>query len=79
MEKQFHQKKLSNLEIAEFCNQMHMLLTSGISSTEALVLLSEDCLTKTEKELLTHMIDHIECSGSLYEAAKTSNVFTHYI
>ena len=78
MEKQFHQKKLSNLEIAEFCNQMHMLLTSGISSTEALVLLSEDCLTKTEKELLTHMIDHIECSGSLYEAAKTSNVFPDY-
>ena len=77
MEKQFHQKKLSHLELTEFCNQMHMLLASGISPAEALILLSEDA-SKTEKELLECMIEQIEYSGSLYEAIHATDVFPDY-
>lgn len=34
MAKEFSQKKLSNLELAEFCSQMHLILHSGISALE---------------------------------------------
>lgn len=78
MAKELNQKPLSNLEIAEFCNQMHILLSSGISSTESLVLLAEDSQSDAENKLLTHMIEDIELSGSLYEAAVNSNVFPDY-
>ena len=77
MEKQFHQKKLTNPELAEFFNQMHMLLASGISSTEAISLLSEDG-TETEKALLNHMFEQIEYSGSLYDAVQAADVFPDY-
>ena len=42
-------KPLMNLEIAEFCNQMHLMLCSGISGLEALSLLLEDAQTPEEK------------------------------
>ena len=45
-------KPLANLDIAEFCNQMHLMLSSGISGIEALHLLLEDVQDDSEKELL---------------------------
>lgn len=74
----FHQKPFSNMELAAFCNQMSMLLRSGISSLEGLNLLLEDAQTQEERQLLTHMIHHLEQTGCLYEAASATAVFPDY-
>ena len=56
MAKEFSQKQLSNLELAEFCGQMHLILHAGISALEGLNILLEDCRNHAEKELLQKMI-----------------------
>ena len=78
MSNDFHQKPFSNMELAAFCNQMSMLLRSGISSLEGLNLLLEDAQTQEERQLLTHMIHHLEQTGCLYEAASATAVFPDY-
>lgn len=78
MAKEFQQKMLTNLEIAEFCNQMSMMLHSGISPLEALHLLNEDSRNKDEAALLAKLIEEMEMTGSFYAAAEASNVFPNY-
>lgn len=71
-------KLLMNLEIAEFCNQMHLMLCSGISGLEALSLLLEDAQTPEEKNLLETMISQMEQTGYFYDAIESSQVFPSY-
>ena len=71
-------KQLMNLELAEFCNQMHMMLASGISSMEALTLLLEDAENEDEKELLQLMLENVMETGYFYEAIISSKVFPSY-
>ena len=79
MDKNFHQKPLSNLELAEFCNQMALLLRSGISPLEGLMLLAEDAQSEEEKTLLAVMIEELESTGFLYDAISSTNVFPAYL
>lgn len=69
---------LSNLELAEFFNQMGIVLHSGISSLEGLTILAEDTPDGREKELLFNMIQTIEETGYLYDAAVSAEVFPPY-
>lgn len=78
MTKEFQQKKLSNLELSEFFNQIGMILHSGISAMEGLHLLLEDAQTDDERVLLQKMIETIETKGSFHEAASLSGVFPNY-
>lgn len=78
MANQMNAKLLSNLELAEFCNQMSMILHSGISALEGLNLLLEDSQTDSEKSLLTQMITEMENTGNFYTSAASSNVFPEY-
>lgn len=78
MAKDFQQKMLSNLELSEFFNQLGMILRSGISATEGLHLLLEDAQTTDERALLQKMIEVIETTGYLHEAASSSGVFPNY-
>jgi len=78
MEKQLHQKQLSNLELSEFFNQISMLTKSGISIPEALNLLLLDAKNNAERELLSLMLKEAEVSGLLYPAADMSGVFPDY-
>lgn len=78
MTKKFHQKMLSNMELAEFCNQMGMILRSGISALEGLNLLLEDAENDAEQALLEKMITELETSGYFYEAISSSGVFPSY-
>lgn len=71
-------KPLMNLEIAEFCNQMHLMLASGISALEALNLLLEDAQNDAEKEMLLKMIEKMESTGYFYDAAESVQVFPSY-
>ena len=78
MTKEFSQKKLSNLELADFCGQMHMILHAGISALEGLNILLEDARNDAEKELLKKMIHEMEMTGYFFEAASCSSVFPEY-
>lgn len=78
MTKEFQQKMLSNMELAEFCNQMGMVLRSGISPLEGLHLLLEDTQNDDEQALLKKMIEVIEATGYFHEAASISGVFPNY-
>lgn len=71
-------KELSNLELAEFFNQMSLMLHSGISALEALHLLSEDANSDYERTLLQLMIDTMEQSGYFHKAVLASGVFPKY-
>ena len=78
MAKEFSQKKLSNLELAEFCSQMHLILHSGISALEGLNILLEDARNDAEKELLEKMIREMEMTGCFFESASITSVFPDY-
>lgn len=78
MTKEFQQKMLSNMELAEFCNQMGMILRSGISTLEGLNLLLEDAENAAEQALLEKMISEMESTGYFYEAISSSKVFPSY-
>lgn len=71
-------KQLMNLELAEFCNQMHMMLASGISSMEALTLLLEDAENEEEKQLIQQMLENITETGYFYESVASTKVFPSY-
>ena len=75
----FHQKPLAHSELAEFCNQMYLMLHSGISPLEALSLLLEDAQNIAERELLSLMLSELETSGSFYRSLKESKVFPSYM
>ena len=70
---------LSNLETAAFCNQMAMILKSGISSLEGLGILEEDSQNESERTLLALMKEKMEETGFFYEAVSEASVFPDYM
>ncbi len=70
---------LSNLETAAFCNQMAMILKSGISSLEGLTILEEDSQNENERALITSMREKMEETGFFYEAVENAGVFPDYL
>ena len=79
MEKQRQQRRLTNLEIASFCNEMAMILKAGISSLEGVDLLREDAQTEAEKELLEQIYQSVINEGRLDLALKETKVFPEYM
>lgn len=79
MKPTFHQKTLAYSELAEFCNQMYLMLHSGISPLEALSLLLEEAQNTAERELLSLMLSELETSGSFHNAIKEAEVFPSYM
>ncbi len=71
-------KPLSNLETAEFCNQMGMILHSGISPLEGLNLMLEDSVSDEERLLLEAMIHEMEQTGYFYQSVSATNAFPSY-
>ena len=70
--------KLSNLELAEFFNQMGIILHSGISPIEGLALILEDSKEASDKALFSKMIQSLEETGLFYEAVSSADVFPAY-
>ena len=72
-------KPLTSAEIAEFSNQMALMLHSGISSLEALEILLEDAKNTDEKELLSQILTELETCGQLYIAIESTHLFPPYM
>ncbi|MDD2978648.1 MAG: type II secretion system F family protein [Hespellia sp.] len=72
-------KPLSNLETAAFCNQMAMILKSGISALEGISILLEDAESPDENELLTQIYDEMLETGFLAPSLKKTGVYPAYL
>ncbi|MCI8632140.1 MAG: type II secretion system F family protein [Lachnospiraceae bacterium] len=72
-------KPLTNAELATFCNQLALILRSGISAPEGLSIMIEDTPEGEGKTLLETLLSHLEATGSLSEALSESGCFPPYM
>lgn len=79
MGKTARQDILSNLELSAFCEQMAMIVKSGISVVEGISIMKEDAQTPAERELLGIIYDKVQETGTLAAAMEESGVFPEYI
>lgn len=70
---------LSHTEVSAFCSQMAMILHSGIFAMEGISIMLEDAQDAREHELLAQIDDHLQATGSLYEALKSTAAFPAYM
>ncbi|MEG0721614.1 MAG: type II secretion system F family protein, partial [Lachnospiraceae bacterium] len=75
MASQIHAKPLSNLEIAAFCNQMALILKSGISSMEGISIMIEDAPSAEESKLLHMIEDTLSQTGRFSKALADTHAF----
>lgn len=69
--KEIHAKPFSNMEISAFCGQIALILKSGISSIEGITIMAEDAPEGEERQILEHILERMQETGSLYEDRKS--------
>ena len=79
-EKGMSKNKLSNTEIAAFCEQLAFMIEAGISLQESLIIIRED----TKKgglgfDITQKLLDHVENGGKLWAALDKSGMFPDYM
>lgn len=72
-------KPFSNGELSAFCGQLALILQSGISSIEGIMVMLEDATTEDERQILSVMQDKLTETGSLCEAFAAAEVFPPYL
>lgn len=73
------QKKLSNQEIASFCNQTALLFQAGIAPVESMSILLSDIKSEDGKELLQDILKVCRQGEPFHRALKATNVFPDYV
>lgn len=73
------ERVLKNGELIIFCQQLAMILRSGISVLEGISIMEEEADTLEGKEILHKVYKGIEESGFLYISMKEVGVFPKYI
>lgn len=76
---QLQSKPFSNIEISSFCDQIAMILKSGISSIEGITIMLEDAASPEEQKILEAISDNIRMSGNLYLALSDTGLFPNYM
>lgn len=74
-----HMQAFNNLETSAFCNQIALVLRSGISSTEGISIMLEDAEMESERRILESILIRNEETGSFYEALVSAGVFPDYM
>lgn len=72
-------KPLNNSELSAFCDQMGMLLHSGISALEGISILKDSAPTAEGRKILEDVYAKLEMEGYLYLALADSEAFPHYL
>ncbi len=70
---------LSNSEIAAFCEQMAMILKSGITPKDGLDLMLNDAKDNTTREVLRKIISFTLSGDSFTSSLKASELFPEYV
>ncbi|WP_028242836.1 type II secretion system F family protein [Pseudobutyrivibrio ruminis] len=73
-----NRKKLTSEELFAFSDEMGMMISSGVSSIQAITMMLDESAGGEEKELLTEMEQVVAESGSLSKAIDKSGVFPDY-
>lgn len=73
------QKKLSNAEIASFCNQTALLFQSGITPTESISILLSDVRSGNGRELLGSILEVCRQGEPFHKALASTKVFPDYV
>lgn len=72
-------KRLSDSEIAGFCEQLAYIIKAGISLQEGLMLMSEDARNDVEAKITQGLLESVESGSSLAYALKLSEEFPKYM
>ena len=72
-------KILSNGELAAFCGQLALILGSGLSAAEGLMIMTEDAAANEEKALLAALQEETEISMEFSSALEKSGCFPAYM
>lgn len=78
MKKQLDRTPLSNLELFTFFQQMSMILQSGISPYEGILIMEEDAVVSSAKELFHQIGEELSLGSDVYTALSSSKVFPSY-
>lgn len=73
------QKRLSDSEIAGFCEQLAYIIKAGISLQEGLMLMSEDAKNDAEAKITQGLLESVESGSSLAYALGLSEEFPKYM
>lgn len=79
MSKNAQKKPLSNVELSSFCDQVAMILQSGISAIEGITIMSEDAGSEDEKAILAEISENLLATGNLYQALESTGLFPDYM
>ena len=71
--------KLTNSELSSFCEQMAMILHSGISSLEGISIMRDTSESKEAQEVFDKIYQELEASGNVTHALTESGVFPQYL
>lgn len=76
----FFRKKdqFSSIEISGFCSQVALILGSGVSISDGLLILSDNASSERESLFLQSIFDVLGSTGSFYQACVDSKRFPFY-
>ena len=72
-------KKFTSEETASFCDQIAMLLNSGIPLYEGAFILAEEVEDRRTKQILSHIEEMVRENHPLYEALEDTGAFPAYM
>ena len=72
-------KRLTNLEIASFCEQMSMIMKAGITPKDGLAILLSDTKDASTQEILKELLKTASLGETFTNSIKSSNVFPEYV
>ena len=73
------EKLFSDRELSDFCGHLAMILNSGISVTEGLMMMEEDLEDRKVRDLLKTLEENVEDSGLLWQAMEAAAAFPDYM
>ena len=78
-EKGMNKVELTNLEIADFCRELALLLHAGVRLDDGLYLLAEEEQSASHKKLMTQLARTVSEGAFLYQAFEQVNCFSVYM
>lgn len=72
-------KKLSNAELASFCNQTALLFQAGIAPAETIQILISDVHSEKGRELLNEIMSYCRSGEKFHKALAATKVFPDYV
>lgn len=72
-------RKLSNIEISSFCDQVALILSAGITPVEGIRILLSDTKDPEGHEILSEILSYCEKGENFHTALSATGVFPEYV